>query len=119
MIGTSDKLSHCPTGRFLHRHTLRVSSRLEDSLLIVGQTQNAASSVVGRVTWGSLGSVATYECSVCGMSVNATCGHCDAPLVNEVLERDDGSTVQVSQCPNDHGKIKSPLCCGTDMACTI
>ena len=63
--------------------------------------------------------VATYECSICGMSVNATCGHCDAPLVNAVLTRDDGSTVQVSQCPNDHGKIKSPLCCGTDMACTL
>ena len=71
------------------------------------------------IGWSTVGSVATYECAACGMSVNATCGHCDAPLVNEVLTRDDGSTVQVSKCPNDHGKIKSPLCCGTDMACTI
>ena len=63
--------------------------------------------------------VATYECSSCGMSVNATCGHCDAPLVNAVLTRDDGSTVQVSQCSNGHGKIKSPLCCGADMACSL
>ncbi len=63
--------------------------------------------------------MSTYECSSCGMKVNATCGTCDAPLENAVLERPDGSTVQVSQCPNDHGKIKSPLCCGVDMACAV
>ena len=40
--------------------------------------------------------MATYECSKCGMSVNATCGKC-----------------------NDHGKIKSPLCCGQDMTCSV
>ena len=61
----------------------------------------------------------TYECSSCGMTVNATCGACDAPLVNDVLTRDDGSTVQISKCPNEHGKIKSPLCCGADMTCSI
>jgi hypothetical protein len=61
----------------------------------------------------------TYECSSCGMTVNATCGACDAPLVNDVLTRDDGSTVQISKCPNGHGKIKSPLCCGADMTCSI
>ncbi|MCB8962337.1 MAG: hypothetical protein H6651_18645 [Ardenticatenales bacterium] len=63
--------------------------------------------------------MATYTCSVCGMAVNATCAHCDAPLVNKVLTRDDGSTVQVSECPNGHGKIKSPLCCGQDMSCEM
>jgi len=62
--------------------------------------------------------MATYKCDICGMSVNATCGECDAPLVNADLALDDGSTVQVSECPNGHGKIKSPLCCGQDMACT-
>ena len=64
-------------------------------------------------------SVATYECSTCGTSVNATCGACDAPLVDASLTRDDGSTVQVSKCPNDHGKIKSPMCCGADMSCAV
>ena len=63
--------------------------------------------------------MATYSCSKCGMAVNATCAHCGAALVNDVLTRDDGSTVQVSKCPNDHGKIKSPLCCGADMTCNI
>jgi hypothetical protein len=63
--------------------------------------------------------MATYECSVCGMSVNATCAKCDAPLVNDNLKRPDGSTVQVSKCPNGHGKIKSPMCCGKDMTCTV
>ena len=29
-------------------------------------------------------SMATYECKVCGMSVNATCGKCDAPLENNM-----------------------------------
>jgi len=63
--------------------------------------------------------MATYECPSCGMSVNATCGHCDAPLVNDTLVKDDGSSVGISVCPNGHGKIKSPLCCGADMSCTI
>jgi hypothetical protein len=33
--------------------------------------------------------------------------------------RDDGSTVKVSECPDGHGKIKSPMCCGSDMACAV
>ncbi len=62
--------------------------------------------------------MATYECSVCGMAVNATCAKCDAPLVNDTIEL-DGAKVQVSKCPNDHGMIKSPLCCGQDMTCKV
>ena len=62
--------------------------------------------------------MATYECSVCGMSVNATCGKCNDLLVNDSLNLEDGSQVQISKCPNDHGKIKSPLCCGKDMVCS-
>ncbi len=62
--------------------------------------------------------MATYECSNCGMSVNATCGKCDAPLVDDVLKLDNGSEVQISKCQNDHGKIKSPTCCGNDMSCS-
>ena len=53
------------------------------------------------------------------MSVNATCGKCNDYLVNDTLILEDGSKVQISKCPNDHGKIKSPLCCGQDMACDI
>jgi len=52
------------------------------------------------------------------MSVNATCGKCDAPLINDSLALPNGNQVQVSKCPNGHGKIKSPLCCGQDMTCT-
>ena len=63
--------------------------------------------------------MATYECPICGMGVSATCAKCDAPLENAILKRDDGSEVQVSQCPNGHGKIKSPMCCGQDMTCSI
>lgn len=63
--------------------------------------------------------MATYECSVCGMAVNATCAKCDAPLVNDKVKLDNGAEVQVSKCPNEHGMIKSPLCCGQDMTCSI
>ena len=63
--------------------------------------------------------MATYACPTCGLSVNATCGECDAPLVNDTIQRDDGSSVQVSKCPNGHGKIKSPMCCGADMSCSV
>ena len=59
--------------------------------------------------------MATYECSKCGMGVNATCAKCDAPLVDDSLKLDDGNEVQISKCPNGHGKIKSPMCCGQDM----
>lgn len=63
--------------------------------------------------------MATYECPKCGMAVNASCAKCDAPLVNDTIKMEDGSEVQVSKCPSGHGKIKSPMCCGEDMTCTI
>ena len=63
--------------------------------------------------------MATYDCNSCGMSVNASCGKCDIPLVNGVLDLEDGTQVQISECPNGHGKIKSPLCCGADMTCSV
>ena len=63
--------------------------------------------------------MATYECSKCGMAVNATCAKCNAQLTNDILKLDDGSKIQISKCPNGHGKIKSPLCCEQDMSCKI
>ena len=63
--------------------------------------------------------MALYTCPSCAMSVNTTCGSCDAALVDEVLVKDDGTSVAISVCPNGHGKIKSPMCCGTDMTCTV
>ena len=43
------------------------------------------------------------------------CGECNADLEHVVLTKDDGSQVHVAQCPEGHGKIKSPMCCGQDM----
>ena len=63
--------------------------------------------------------MATYECKKCGMSVNATCAKCDTPLANDHIQKEDGTSIQISKCPNDHGKIKSPICCGEDMNCSI
>lgn len=63
--------------------------------------------------------MALYTCPTCGMSVNTTCGTCGADLVDEVIITDAGAEVRVAQCPNGHGKIKSPLCCGSDMSCSV
>ncbi len=52
------------------------------------------------------------------MSVNAICGKCDEKLLNDTMEVENGS-VQISKCPDRPGKIKSPLCCGQDMTCTL
>ena len=61
----------------------------------------------------------TYKCDKCGMSVNASCGKCGIPLENSHINLEDGAQVQVSKCPSCKGKIKSPLCCGEDMNCSI
>lgn len=63
--------------------------------------------------------MATYSCNKCGMSVNITCGKCGKALENDNLTKGDGSHVQVSKCPEGHGKVKSPLCCGSDMVCSV
>ena len=46
---------------------------------------------------------------------NITCSKCDSELEYKVVTKDDGSTVGISECPEGHGKIKSPMCCGHDM----
>lgn len=63
--------------------------------------------------------MALYTCPACNMSVNTTCGACEAALVDDVLVKDDGARIGISVCPNGHGKIKSPMCCGSDMACAV
>jgi len=64
--------------------------------------------------------MAAYICDECGMSVGVmTCGTCDAELVHDTLVKDDGSSVHISTCPEGHGKIKSPMCCGQDMLCEV
>ena len=32
---------------------------------------------------------------------------------------DGGKTVDIAKCPEGHGKIKSPQCCGEDMSCAV
>ncbi|MDF1776186.1 MAG: hypothetical protein P1V21_00235 [Rhizobiaceae bacterium] len=63
--------------------------------------------------------MANYRCDVCNMGVTLNCTDCNEPLVNDSITRDDGSSVQVSRCPKCEGKIKSPMCCGQDMTCTV
>ncbi|MDP6219458.1 MAG: hypothetical protein QF801_05055 [Alphaproteobacteria bacterium] len=63
--------------------------------------------------------MARYECAKYGMAVNTSCAKCNTPLVDASLQLDDGSSVQIAQCHDCEGKIKSPLCCGSDMSCSV
>ena len=61
-----------------------------------------------------------YTCEKCGMSVGTmTCGQCGSELVHDTLELDGGRKVDIAKCPEGHGKVKSPMCCGEDMSCTV
>lgn len=63
--------------------------------------------------------MSAYTCQKCGMSVGTmTCGTCKQELLHDTLTKPDGSSVHIAKCPNGHGKIKSPMCCGQDMACS-
>jgi hypothetical protein len=53
------------------------------------------------------------------MSVNMTCAKCGKELVHGTITTDAGVSVAVSKCPEDHGMIKSPMCCAQDMTCAI
>ena len=64
--------------------------------------------------------MAAYKCEICGMSVGSmTCGTCDKELEHSSIKTDDGTKVLVSECPEGHGKVKSPMCCGQDMTCAV
>ena len=64
--------------------------------------------------------MAIYTCEKCGMSIGTmTCGKCGAELKHGTLKLPDGRSVDIAECPNGHGKVKSPTCCGTDMSCSI
>jgi hypothetical protein len=44
-----------------------------------------------------------------------TCGTCEKVLDHDSITTDDGETIHVAKCPDGHGMIKSPTCCGQDM----
>ncbi|MEE2780458.1 MAG: hypothetical protein VYE15_08035 [Myxococcota bacterium] len=48
-----------------------------------------------------------------------TCGKCGKALEHGSITTDAGVEVHVSRCPDGCGKIKSPMCCGQDMACSL
>jgi len=60
--------------------------------------------------------MAVYKCEACGMTIGTmTCGNCDKELEHGSITADNGDEIQVSKCPDGHGMIKSPMCCGQDM----
>jgi len=48
------------------------------------------------------------------MAIN--CGKCGTELEFAALNRPDGTSVNVLECPKGCGRIKSPTCHGQDMA---
>ena len=64
--------------------------------------------------------MAAYVCEHCGMGVTGLkCAKCGSDLVHDHITKDDGTIVAVAKCPDGHGKIKSPMCCGHDMSCEM
>ena len=64
--------------------------------------------------------MADYVCDTFGMGVTGMqCAKRCKELVHEHISKDDGTKVGVSKCPDGHGMIKSPLCCGNDMSCSV
>lgn len=60
------------------------------------------------------------KCNKCGMGVKGMkCTKCNSELVSDTITTDNGSKVQVAKCPKGCGKIKSPMCCGQDMTCSM
>ena len=64
--------------------------------------------------------MAEFKCDHCGMGVTGLkCAQCGEELVHDHITKDDGTKIGVAKCPEGHGKIKSPMCCGHDMNCSI
>ena len=61
----------------------------------------------------------TYACNKCGMAVSTNYAKCDVAPVDDSLGLGNGNKVQIAKCPSCKGKIKSPSCCGEEMACSI
>ena len=61
-----------------------------------------------------------YVCDKCGMGVaGMKCAKCGKDLIHDHIAKDDGTNVGVSKCPDGCGMIKSPICCGEDMSCSL
>eukprot|EP01113_Clastostelium_recurvatum_P013205 TRINITY_DN16965_c0_g1_i2.p2 TRINITY_DN16965_c0_g1~~TRINITY_DN16965_c0_g1_i2.p2 ORF type:complete len:134 (-),score=18.12 TRINITY_DN16965_c0_g1_i2:76-477(-) len=61
----------------------------------------------------------SYKCDKCNMSVGGMkCNKCSEPLAHDTITK-DGQQIAVSKCPKGCGMIKSPQCCGHDMACDV
>ncbi|HEV2613461.1 MAG TPA: hypothetical protein VGV92_02000 [Gammaproteobacteria bacterium] len=59
------------------------------------------------------------KCEKCGMGVKGlTCSKCNTALVHDTISK-DSHKIHVAKCPKGCGMIKSPTCCGQDMACSV
>ncbi|MEO2159657.1 MAG: hypothetical protein ABGX14_00935, partial [bacterium] len=64
--------------------------------------------------------MAEFTCEHCGMGVTGmNCAKCGKELVHDHITKDDGTKVGVAKCPDGRGMIKSPMCCGHDMSCSV
>lgn len=61
--------------------------------------------------------MSTYSCDQCDMEIKGlVCNKCECDLVHKTIDK-NGKKVEVAQCPECEGMIKSPQCCGHDMKC--
>ena len=59
------------------------------------------------------------KCEKCGMGVKGlTCSKCNTALVPDTISK-EGHKIHVAKCPKGCGMIKSPMCCGHDMECSV
>ncbi len=72
--------------------------------------------VVNNVGFLKEGKMSNYSCVECGYEIVPNdCGKCGSVLEYTTITKDDGSNVNVSECPKGCGRIKSPMCHGQDM----
>ena len=61
----------------------------------------------------------TYAFNKWGIAVNTSCAKCEVTLVDDSLEPDNVTKVQVPEYRICEGKVKSSNFCGEEMACSI
>jgi hypothetical protein len=77
--------------------------------------------LLSTIKFRSIGdNVMECKCNHCGMGVKGLiCSQCNTPLVKDTITTDKQTQVQVAKCPKGCGMIKSPVCCGHDMSCSV
>ena len=103
----------------MHMLTDRAEVRAGDWVLVIGASSGVGSAAIqiakqlgGRV-------IATGSTAASSVTLNNMGADQIAQKTAFTVTKADGGVVEISECPNGHGKIKSPLCCCSDMSCAV